>query len=323
VLSDAPYVDNNSGWYVSGRYLHLPAGLSGQNLIMRVYYDKTDLDDLDQALMPQLRQGPLDLTPYAIAGEADPRDEHASVDVSEFNWYEAHARGDVDQWAVWQDSNLQAAVLEPMGAQTIGLGSGGLGRGYGPQYPKLVPELSGALVQGKPVLSWDTEREWDLEDFVVMRSRNGGTFEKTGLLAANRDGLPWPMTRSYDWKGDTLGAGSYRYFVKGLHGSGWSWYSDTITLEKGPEPTAEFLDVKVFPNPARDQIKIDLTVETATPVTLQILDGMRRSVRQYAWTQQPGEIPTMSLQGLQPGIYFYQISNGPQVRQGKLLVFFR
>ncbi|MEO1448851.1 MAG: hypothetical protein AAFV07_04945, partial [Bacteroidota bacterium] len=28
VLSDAPYVDNNSGWYVSGRYLHLPAGLS-------------------------------------------------------------------------------------------------------------------------------------------------------------------------------------------------------------------------------------------------------------------------------------------------------
>lgn len=316
-LSQAAYVENTSGWFSTGRYLDIAPGLNGQNLIMRLYYDSQDLIDLDQALIPQLRQGPLDLTPYTIQTKADPADGHLAVDPATFQWYEAHARGPVPQWAVWQDTGVQATVLEWNGAQTVGLGSGGLGRGYGPLYPRDIPVLTGIVNSCRPSLKWQTERQWDVERFEVLESRLGGPFVKVGQIQASPDSLPMASLRTYEWKGDSLTPGTYRYMIKAYHRSGWTQQSDTIQMMK----TLDQLEgIRIFPNPARDQIQVSMTLESETEVYLQILDGTRRSVRRYRWRQQPGGLQTIHLGGLRAGIYFYQLSHGSLIRQGKLLV---
>ena len=72
----------------------------------------------------------------------------------------------------------------------------------------------------------------------------------------------------------------------------------------------ESLQVKVYPNPARDMVQVDWDSEIANETILRVLDAMGREVMQKNLTQTKGENSTnVSTQNFPKGLYFIQLNN--------------
>lgn len=72
----------------------------------------------------------------------------------------------------------------------------------------------------------------------------------------------------------------------------------------------ESLQVKVYPNPARDMVQVDWDSEMANETILQVLDGTGREILQKTLSQLKGANSTnLSTQSLPKGLYFIQLNN--------------
>ena len=72
----------------------------------------------------------------------------------------------------------------------------------------------------------------------------------------------------------------------------------------------ELLQVKVYPNPARDMVQVDWDSEIANETILRVLDAMGREVMQKNLTQTKGANSTnVSTQNFPKGLYFIQLNN--------------
>ena len=72
----------------------------------------------------------------------------------------------------------------------------------------------------------------------------------------------------------------------------------------------ESLQVKVYPNPARDMVQVDWDSEIANETILRVLDAMGREVMQKNLTQTKGVNSTnVSTQNFPKGLYFIQLNN--------------
>ncbi len=79
----------------------------------------------------------------------------------------------------------------------------------------------------------------------------------------------------------------------------------------------ELLQVKVYPNPARDMVQVDWDSEIANETILRVLDAMGREVMQKNLTQTKGANSTnVSTQNFPKGLYFIQLNNS----KAKLIV---
>lgn len=79
----------------------------------------------------------------------------------------------------------------------------------------------------------------------------------------------------------------------------------------------ESLQVKVYPNPARDMVQVDWDSEIANETILRVLDAMGREVMQKNLTQTKGANSTnVSTQNFPKGLYFIQLNNS----KAKLIV---
>lgn len=79
----------------------------------------------------------------------------------------------------------------------------------------------------------------------------------------------------------------------------------------------ESLQLKVYPNPARDMVQVDWDSEIANETILRVLDAMGREVVQKNLTQTKGVNSTnVSTQNFPKGLYFIQLNNS----KAKLIV---
>jgi hypothetical protein len=95
---------------------------------------------------------------------------------------------------------------------------------------------------------------------------------------------------------------------------------DTLTTAVSELPSSEQRFAKVFPNPARGQVSIDLGTQPLEPVQWVLNDALGRQVRMLhiAVGQAAAQ---MDIQGLPPGFYVYQLqSNGQLLEAGKLVI---
>jgi hypothetical protein len=316
-LSDAPYADNLTGWYSTGRYVQATPALYAPDLAMRLYYDAQDWADLDDALAPRRLRDVAALSPWLLRDgrEADPSTGHAQVASDRLIWYDAWGRDGVPSWVAWQDAGLQAAVLRQDSIGAAGLGSGGLGLGYGPRYPLALDRWSGRSQPDGHHLSWQMLREWDLAEFEVFQAWGDEPFRSLGPLPAQGLGLAADSVAGYEWlvPGEALGPGRYAYYLAARHGSGWVQLSDTLWLDWRLEDR-----IQVYPNPTRGPLRVVVPFPEGQSVTLQILDGTRRRLQGYTWVQ--GEsMPPVSLAPLPVGLYYYHLASGDSIYQGKIL----
>lgn len=92
----------------------------------------------------------------------------------------------------------------------------------------------------------------------------------------------------------------------------WDANCDCITLNTGIEDlSGPFTGISIYPNPAQDQLAIDLALDNALPVSIELVDllGARvlvrdLGVRSGSWTER------VDLEGLTAGAYFLHLRAG-------------
>jgi len=316
-LSHAPYVDNATGWHSSARYVQAWPQLKAPGLEVRLYFDELDLADLQAGLPASGLAAAEALTPWVVdeSRSGNPIDGHRDVAPGAFRWYDGYQRGGVPTWALWQGEHFAAARLRCDSLGGAGLGSGGLGVGYGPRYPQALLGVAGEVEPDGHRLRWQSQREWDEVSWELWQSWEGQPFRRLRRLPGHNLGLAVDSLTDYSVSvpSDSLGPGQYAYFLVARHRSGYAQHSDTLRLEW--EGTVQ---VQVYPNPSTGPLRVAVDVTAGTPIRFEILDGTRRQLRAYQW-HKGDPVPPMNLRGMPQGLYFYHLSTDVMAVQGKLL----
>ena len=102
-------------------------------------------------------------------------------------------------------------------------------------------------------------------------------------------------------------------FVEGAQWPVWFATGDRVTDLSAP-PVMEEETLRVFPNPVRDMLRVELTLRQATPLQLELLDPLGRVLRQWqenapsgVWQQ------TYTLPAVTPGAYLLRVRADRQV----------
>lgn len=160
-----------------------------------------------------------------------------------------------------------------------------------------------AVVQNRQVLlRWLTVSEKNAQHFVVERSFDNRQFNEIGqVAAANRTGQ-----HSYQWldAGHGASSGVIYYRLKMADADGTYEYSPVAVARFDEQPR---LVHGIYPNPV-SQGRLQLMLNAAQPLSLEITDVLGRSLRQQIVAD--GEV--LDLAGMARGIYLFRFYNDSQ-----------
>lgn len=151
-------------------------------------------------------------------------------------------------------------------------------------------ENSGVHVQ------WDVADEVDVKGYEVERSTNGTTFASIGFVAAHAKPF-------YSFTDAQPASGTVYYRVKNVDIDGKSQYSSIVKVT-----SKRASSLKLYPMPARETVTLQHERITAnSTLTLATAEGrLVKQVRPAADSYQT----SVSLAGLQPGIYLLRLEKG-------------
>ncbi len=145
-------------------------------------------------------------------------------------------------------------------------------------------------------LDWSTATETNNDFFQVEHSRDGASFTALAQAPGNGDSQA-PI--SYDYLHENAPAGINYYRLKQVDYDGAFEYSDVVTAQ-----VAGSGELRVFPNPARDELRLTSGLKEQLGYTL--FDATGRLVRQGSVAPQGDRI---DLSGLPGGVYFLRVEN--------------
>lgn len=143
--------------------------------------------------------------------------------------------------------------------------------------------------------------------------------------AQQRNFKKWPILGTWVWPNAKVGA-TYTSEVNALRfwvGDRAFWLDNNMLSLKKPLLDAEkLIEVKVYPNPAHDEVNFDFYTTEAEKVNIIIYDIAGREVQRLQDTQNKSGIHNLQWANItQPGTYFYVIEQeGTASTQGKLLI---
>ena len=118
-------------------------------------------------------------------------------------------------------------------------------------------------------LYWTHNAGEDVEEYVVERSANGGSYEEL-MAQPSQGGNNAELYFGYDLEPVT---GDNFYRIKMLNTDGSIIFSEPILVH-----FADLVDFTVFPNPASDFVKINLETLVGQGVNIQLVDGSGKPV---------------------------------------------
>jgi Secretion system C-terminal sorting domain len=157
-------------------------------------------------------------------------------------------------------------------------------------------------------LKWKTENEVNTSHFEVERSSNGTVFEKIGTItSANASGIhSYTLDDLLPFKGVNF------YRLKQVDRDGRSTYSSILRVLF----TAYGKPLTVYPNPARDFVRLDFSGKQQTAL-IQVYDAQGRQVMS---SSMPNRQPLqLDVRKLPAGKYTVQVSDGETVATGQIL----
>ncbi len=151
----------------------------------------------------------------------------------------------------------------------------------------------------KALLTWHSPVELNNGIYQIEKSTdNGKSFVSIGNLAAASGSED---LHSYDFTDEAPAEGLNLYRLNHISRKG-SDYSDVKTLMFD-----NLKSVTIFPNPAKDRVKISIPGNTAT-ATVKLIDRLGKQIKNY---QVKGETMDLNLPVLAPGVYYFNvIKNG-------------
>lgn len=158
-------------------------------------------------------------------------------------------------------------------------------------------------------LKWEVENEINLSHYEVERSFNGTEYSTIGEVKATN-------ASAYNYKDDIKNYTGRRvyYRLKKTDKDGNYKYSEVFTLHIS-------LNVKfsVYPNPAKDAVKIQINNNLNEKVQIQITDVMGKVVMSAQQTPVNGLI-NLSLNNITSGLYFIKMNINGEIFSQKLTV---
>ncbi len=156
------------------------------------------------------------------------------------------------------------------------------------------------------VLSWTSYEDAAAITFTVGRSADGTNFTPIGSVSGTGGGTTVNDTYTDN---NPLPTTNY-YRLEWTDGSGNIAYSNIVTLGASSAST-----VDLTPNPFRDQVTVRLTLPTAEPVVIRVLDsrGMLLRQMQYQGAKGANSVEVDGLSALPVSVYFVQIVLPDQV----------
>lgn len=153
----------------------------------------------------------------------------------------------------------------------------------------------------KALLEWETGMEQDNSHFVVERSVNGSDFESIGRVAAAGYSF---STKAYQFTDENPAEGINYYRIRQVDFNNKSTSSDvkSVRILCRENQTA----IKVYPNPAHDQVRIQSGKEVAQ-INLIATNG--QTVMRYVPAQNRSGVYTLPVYSVPNGIYMLQLLN--------------
>ncbi|MCC3158820.1 right-handed parallel beta-helix repeat-containing protein [Hymenobacter sp. 15J16-1T3B] len=158
-----------------------------------------------------------------------------------------------------------------------------------------------AAGEGRARLYWTTAQEKDNRGFDVERALNGREWQRVGFVAGHGTST---STQQYSFL-DASGLSEVVYYrLRQIDFDGQAKYSSVVAVQL----TGKAGQLALYPNPARNELTIQLPAAGATQATVQVLDAVGRTV----WTTTApvtGQRLELQLAGhVKPGLYVVRVS---------------
>lgn len=173
--------------------------------------------------------------------------------------------------------------------------------------PVSIINFKGSIINNKATLTWSTATEFNNKGFEIERSKDGKTFSDIGFV--NGAGTT-TQRKDYTYTDATLsdiGTATNYYRLKQIDLDGKASYSNVIPLS-----LKNILDWKIYPNPIKDKLTIELNLTADTKVSVQVIskDG-RLLLNAYKGTLPQGNHElNFNIQNISSGSYFIRVKAG-------------
>jgi len=172
-----------------------------------------------------------------------------------------------------------------------------------PLYAHLT-EFYGKVINGANELYWETAIELNHSHFILERS-NGLEFEEIGIIPSQTLDGNSSAALQYNFRDEYPHELNY-YRLKSVDVSGKVRTHRTISLNKRAESA-----INIFPNPATDKIRVDITQENLGEIQVSLYDLQGREMFNSGYLENNGNIvQDIDLSNLASGYYILKLSNG-------------
>jgi hypothetical protein len=170
--------------------------------------------------------------------------------------------------------------------------------------------------EGHVLITWATASETDNDYFDVERSFDGSTYDVIGRV----DGRGTTQEISdYQWIDKDAPANDLVYYrLRQVDFDGQYEYSKLMAVEPDGSITSG-LTVSVFPNPAVDELHVDLGSDNKQPVDISFIDLLGNEVKRIG-IEKGVQTGKLDIHGLKKGFYFLIVRAGEQVTSQRVLV---
>ncbi|HLK30401.1 MAG TPA: T9SS type A sorting domain-containing protein [Puia sp.] len=193
--------------------------------------------------------------------------------------------------SLFQGNNIIGTALPSYGTSLAGphvLFSGGT-------LPLLMTNFNATLTDNVVKVTWSTEQESNLNQFVMLRSGDGVTWETIGKIQA-KGNSSIPVNYSFTDQTPLQGINYYR--VKAVDNNLQYKFSE-IKLIKG----LFIKGIKFGPNPVRDNLHITFGSDISSALTLRLINQYGQVLQQKQISQPAGSTILFSLNNYAQGIY--------------------
>ncbi len=167
-------------------------------------------------------------------------------------------------------------------------------------------------------LNWTTNTDYKNDFFAIGRSYDGVNFtaieHKDALGLETTDALQY---QTYDY--ERLSHGIVYYQIQVIHLNGGSSYSNIIEINN-QRIKDKFV---LFPNPAQDEVRVDLSNYAGKPATLQIHNAFGEEMAKKIVEELPIQPLRFDLRNLPAGTYSISAKIGHHKRLSRLLVIIK
>lgn len=197
---------------------------------------------------------------------------------------------------------IELRVTDPSGLQGVDSRS---------IYPNCDPpfvdwtQLDGQATDKSIQLSFQTGTEQQVAVYEIQRGRNFFDFETIGRINPGETG----PDGSYHFEDPSPIIGTNLYRIKAISEDRAFAYSNMINIDFPRTP-----DLKVFPNPAKDAVYLQLKKALAGKIRFELFDLAGSRLYTTDWTAEvnkPFEV-VVPVSSLSEGCYLYRVTNGKQ-----------